>query len=284
MKDRTKRLASLPALALAVWLSSSVVSDFRGDYLGQKPPGETPALFAPGLISTQRMEHGSPAFSPDGREIYWSSLSENPTRSDILVMKREKNGWTSPCSAPFSSGQHVDFNPVFSPDGRRLYFRSVRPIESGSPPGAMNLWFVEREAEGWTEPRPLDRRVNTGRMTSCSVTREGRLYFSSMTDAGCDIYSSDFKDGRYAEPVKLDAPINTGHIDIDPFIAPDESYLMFESNRPGGYGSFDIYVSFRQKDGAFGPPVNLGDRINSASLEAMPMVSPDGKYCFFVGD
>ena len=68
---------------------------------------------------------------------------------------------------------------------------------------------------------------------------------------------------------------------IDPFIAPDQSWLIFASERPGGYGAADLYVSFRRPDGTWGEPKNLGPSVNTAGSEYTPMLSPDGRYLFF---
>ena len=77
------------------------------------------------------------------------------------------------------------------------------------------------------------------------------------------------------------AAINTGTWLAHPFIAPDESYLLFDGRREGGYGDSDIYVSFRQADGSWGEAINLGETVNTARWEASATVTPDGKYLFF---
>jgi len=68
----------------------------------------------------------------------------------------------------------------------------------------------------------------------------------------------------------------------DPFVAPDESYLVFTSvNRPGGYGSGDMYISFRKEDGTWTEAKNLGKLFNTSGYDFCPIVSPDGEYFFF---
>jgi hypothetical protein len=66
-----------------------------------------------------------------------------------------------------------------------------------------------------------------------------------------------------------------------PFIAPDESYLIWDSKREGGYGDTDLYISFRQKDGSWGPAINMGANVNSDKWDAYASVTPDGKYILF---
>lgn len=95
-----------------------------------------------------------------------------------------------------------------------------------------------------------------------------------------DIRYSRLIDGKYEEPKLLDKKINTGK-SFHPFIAPDESYLLFDSKRENGYGDSDIYISFREQNGSWGNPINLGDKINTKAWEASASVTPDGKHLFF---
>lgn len=96
-----------------------------------------------------------------------------------------------------------------------------------------------------------------------------------------DIYMSPKQNGKYTRVVNLNAPINSMHHEVDPYIAPDESYLIFCSDRPGGFGKADIYVSFRRENGSWTPPVNMGSKVNTPYQEYIPYVTPDGKYFFF---
>lgn len=89
---------------------------------------------------------------------------------------------------------------------------------------------------------------------------------------------------RYSKVENLSEPINTVHHEVDPYIAPDESYIIFCSNRPGGFGKEDMYVSYKKDDGSWTAPVNMGDKVNSPFQEYIPYVTPDGKYFFFTSD
>jgi Tol biopolymer transport system component len=99
-----------------------------------------------------------------------------------------------------------------------------------------------------------------------------------------DIYRANRVNGQYPKVENLGVPVNSEYHEVDAFVAPDESYMIFCSDRPGGYGKADFYVSFRKKDGSWTVPVNLGDKINSPFSEYIPSVSPDGKYFFFTTD
>ena len=120
----------------------------EGDYLGQSPPGKTPEIFAPGIITTEYHEHSSPAFSLDGTEVYWSVFINFFGPQVILTMQQKDGFWTQPEVSPFS-GQYTDGNPCFSPEGQKLFFESRRPIhENEEARDDIDLWLVERTENG----------------------------------------------------------------------------------------------------------------------------------------
>jgi len=206
-----------------------------------------------------------------------------------MVMENENGRWTTPQIAPFSE-EHFSFNPVFSPDGGRLYFISNRPLGKNGKAQGFNNWYVERQGAGWSEPKHHGPVVNSNDDWGASITREGTLYFASGREGSMgatDIFRSRLVDGQYAEPENLGECVNTKAREIYPFVASDESYLLFISNRSAGeYGGidqyFDIYVSFRKQDGSWTGAKKMGKGVNSKAFETTPVVSPDGKYLFFV--
>jgi len=254
--------------------------DLEGEYLGQKKPGEKPEIFALGLVSSVDYEHSSPAFSPDGREVLWTSISD---QMNIFRMRLENGRWTAPQQGAFSGFE--DCYPRFSPDGKRLYYVSSRPLKEGEKNAGfgINLWSVGRAGLGWAEPRPVGPPFDNGHIFGISMTDEGTIYFADAA-AGFDIYRSRLVAGQYAEPEKLGPAVNSGDMEDEPFIAPDESYLIFKSMRPSGFGGADLYISFRQEDGFWTAALNLGPDINTEHAERFPTVSRDGKYFFFGSD
>lgn len=100
---------------------------------------------------------------------------------------------------------------------------------------------------------------------------------------GDGIYRAEFINGEYTKPEPLPLSINkAGFLNWTPFIAADESYLLFSSNRkdPNNDGG-DLYISLHLIDGSWTNPVNLGEAVNSPGQERFPMLSPDGKHLFF---
>jgi ankyrin repeat protein len=257
--------------------------ELRGDFLGQKPPGDAPELFAPGIISSIWGLHSTAVFSPDGNEVYWAPMMTFPgevySRGGLLVMKRAKGRWTPPAWASFSGPRGEDDVPFFSSDGKRLYFISRRALPGETQEGSEKIWFADRTSSGWAEPKPLDPNVNSVNMHwEFSLDRKGNLYFAGRPPdslGASDIYLARSSGGKYEKPVNLGDPFNTAEIEDTPFIAPDGSYLLFSRQ-------FDLWVSFRGPNGAWSTPVNLGPEINSPSIELCPIVTADGKYLFFL--
>ena len=257
------------------------LSNVKGDYLGQNPPGDVPVIFAPGIISVDStVEHGYPTFSPDGNMVFWQSnlrQKEKETEIFLKVMRRVDGQWTEPESSPYGG------MPAFSPDGNKLYFISDDTEKE------KGLYFVEKQGENWTEPKSLNIIAQFPELKYLygpSLTNNGTLYFfghaeglGSRNDFG--IYRSELINGIYAKPELLPPSINTaeGVINWMPFIAPDESYLLFSSNRNTGTQS--LYISFKLSDGSWTEAHALGEAINSQKGERFPYVSPDGKYLFF---
>lgn len=254
--------------------------ELTGLYLGQKKPGSKPRLFALGIISSIAYEHSSPVFSPDGNEVYWTVLSD---KGYIYSMKRENGKWSAPILAPFS-GEYADFYPFFSYDGRKLFYVSYRPLEEDrqNPGYGIVLWFVERLADRWSEPKPVGPPVNTGFEFGFSLAKNGTLYFTWGGGSSFDIYRAASVDGRYTKPEKLPEPINSEYHEDRPFIAPDESYIIFDSARPNASGtSGGLFISFREPDGSWSNAIRMGEEVNAGLPATFPYVSPDGHFFFF---
>jgi D-alanyl-D-alanine carboxypeptidase len=278
------QVAAAMAVGQETTLTESANPSMSGPYFGQDPPGMQPRLFAPGVLPVDGVQHCFPAFSPDGREVYWMQVEfENDRpRGRIMYLKEIDGSWGKPGLAPFSR----DFNnhaPVFSFDGQRLYFSSDR--SGGVGPGK-NIWYVERTESGWGEPKNLGSPPNSDlSATQATFTRDGTVYFTGMregTQWNTGIYRSRFIDGQYLKAEPLGAPISTPHADIYPYIAPDESYLLFGSTRPGSRSiESDLYISFRDSDDTWSQPIQLDESINNGRSVSFSFVTHDGKYLFF---
>ena len=126
-----------------------------GPYLGQKPPGEEPELFAPGIVNTGVATRDI-AIMPDGDEIYFARAIGN-FFTTILVSRLENGRWTRPEVAPFAVDPRYRYvEPAISPDGRQMFMAADLPKDPQSEePGDFDLWVMDREGNGWSEPRNL---------------------------------------------------------------------------------------------------------------------------------
>ncbi len=186
-----------------------------------------------------------------------------------------------PGVAPFS-GEYSDQAPVFSPDGERLYFASDRPGGFGK----RDIWYVQRTESGWSEPvNPGSPPNSEEGETQATFTSDGTVYFVGKMDSvqwDRGIYRCRFVDGAYMAREALPYPINTEYADAYPYIAPDGSYLIFGSTRPGAKSTeTDLYICFRNGDGSFGEPQHMGESINNGKTVSFPYVTSDGRYFFF---
>jgi Tol biopolymer transport system component len=209
-------------------------------------------------------------------------------RSWILHTREVGGQWTEPTVASFS-GTYDDYDLTMSPDGNRVYFTSNRPVGDGEDVlENSDIWYVDRTKEGWGDPVRFPEPINTEmRELYPSESRDGYVYFfSSMTGGygSFDLYRVALRDGEFGAPENLGPSINTEENETDACISPDGDYLVFTSTREGGYGSGDLYISFRTSEGGWTQAENLGEAVNTEHLEFCPSVSRDGKYLFFTSN
>ncbi|MCP4723663.1 MAG: hypothetical protein GY863_01430 [bacterium] len=290
MSNKTQLL--LTKLIVLIFLfpgCESQISDFpvlKGQYLGQRLPGKIPQIFAPNIIGTLDYE-GCAVFLKDNNTIVFNRLARNDTDFtfiQIYEMKHINGIWTPPSPVEFQKGARDD-NFTAAPDGKTLYFQSNRPTDGTTDLSPhSNVWKAEILQDGWSEPefvRTIDGNPIKGGYPS--VTRDGTLYFMNTTETGFgeyDIFRAKYIDGKYSEPEILDKPVNSEYDEFDSFVASDESYLIFVSDRPGGNSKYNLYISFRSEDDKWSEPIDMGLNKHSTEGTSRPNVTPDGKYFF----
>jgi len=238
----------------------------QGPYLGENPPGLTPQIFAPGVISTADGFEMDLSFSRNGRECYIGREGQ------MLVSRWADEGWTSPEIAPFRFGQYGAM-VLTSLSGNRMILT-----------GRNGLAVSDKTESGWTEPEVFMPGMGK------SITDDGAVYTSWFDDQSGEwrLFRSRYEADGYLPPEEVPIRAYSGDAGqqimvaaTHPQISPDETYVVFESRLPGGYGDYDYYVSFRNSDGTWGEAVNLGGEINSSDQNARARLSPDGEYFFF---
>jgi len=271
----------------------------KGPYLGQKSPGDVPELFAPGIVADIYEEHSAAIFTPDGKEVFWArrvtTVKETGQISGLVVtmhMQQENGVWTKPKLASFNLDSWTFVDDI-TPDGKYLFLSSSRPNEKGGPSQRPKDWVVNKTNEGWGEPYLFDLQIESNKKYNLrKKTNNGNIYISGkLPKANVEISGYAFGlfrlklvDGEYQEPVALDTTINSQFLDYAYYIDPDEEYIIFASQRPGGFSEIDLYISYHQPDDSWSEAINLGEKINGAGVDctSWPYVSPEGKYLFFV--
>ncbi|MEE9466319.1 MAG: tetratricopeptide repeat protein, partial [Candidatus Neomarinimicrobiota bacterium] len=240
----------------------------KGPYLGQAPPGAEPEVFAPGIISTRGSLEYSQTFYPDGSEFYFYKGSV------IYVSRLDEQGWSAPQPVSFD-GPGLDHEPHITPDGRKMYFGSERAV--GEEESSYGIWMVERQGDTWGAPQ------YHGPGMYVSTTMDGEIYMIDIDPETENegIISYRITTAGRTEPVQLGGGVNSPASGAHPTVAPDGSYIIFDSIRPEGFGHLDLYICFRTDDGSWGEAINLGERINTIGPDATASISPDGKYLFY---
>ena len=252
-------------------------------YFGQPVPGTTPARFAPGVVSTDGPIELNGAFSPDGREFFFTRIEGGV---DTMYRSVFSDGqWSDPEPLLLypSRARAVAVDMSVSPDGDELFF--LGQYDPSGAPSSSDIWVSRRRGDGdWGEARKVPAPVSTGAEEIYPVVvADGSLYFSSdRAGERSDLWRAQREaDGSFAEPKSLGPPISDEAGVGDTCVAPDESFMVLSSRRSPSFGLGDLFVSFRQADGSWSAPVNLGDTVNTTDHEFCPMVTPDGKYLFF---
>lgn len=232
----------------------------EGPYLGQEPPGLTPKIFAPGYVSTKHRDY-SGSFTPDMKEFYFTRKDIHSNKWWLVRYKLENNRWQESVVGPRIG------RPTLAPDGNTMHLGNK---------------YMERTGTGWSKAKslgPMFDRQDWGIMR-LSSSAKGTYVFDDYKNNDV-LRISEVKNGKRQPPKLLGPQVNSGKWTAHPFIAADDSYLIWDSEKEEGYGDKDLYISFRQQDGTWGKAINLGQTINTAGVEAGAYVSPDGKYFFF---
>ena len=231
------------------------------------------------------MVEGTLTFNADMTEMFFAR--RRPKGSHNIYTSRFVAGsWTNPEPATFSRNEAIlEFHPHISPDGERLYFGSRRPLISAEEAPTLRQWYCKKTEDGWSSPMAMSAPFDGRFMMRSTAAHNGNLYFTSreagqkMQDEG--IYRAINRAGKFELVEKLGDSINgIGKWTAHPYIAPDESYLIFDTETRLDFEDCDLYVSFN-KDGEWSQAQKLGPEINTELCEGGATVSPDGKYLFF---
>jgi len=259
-----KILVPLIALFSLTCFGQTKLPTLEGPYLGQKPPDSSPIPFGFGTISTEGYEYNG-VFTPDMKEFYYISAEKGTRQQNLIVYRKKENKWNGEVMSKRLGQQTI------SPDGDIMH---------------LGRRYLKRNGNGWSERKNLDlpfRDILIMRLTSSS---SGTYFFDTWDENNKEypIRYSRLINGKYEKPKELSKEINNGTQLNHPFIAPDESYLIWDAIREGGYGDSDLYISYRQEDGSWGKAINLGEEVNTSAWDAAGYVTPDGKYFLYTSN
>jgi hypothetical protein len=259
------------------------------------PAAVRPEIFAPGVISGPAHDL-APAFTPDCKTVFFGRA--NNLQSAIVISHRTDGAWSQPQIAPFS-GEWYDLEPTMAPDGSFLVFASNRPavdggaaletVYSGGKQIGGNLWRVNRQGSGWGRPQRLPDTVNASSSTwTPSLAADFTLYFmtNDATTGRFRLFRSPFRNGMYqkAEPLAFSDGRSD---DVDPAVAPDESFLVFSSDRnssaAGGKPRVKHLFIVLKKNGLWGEPtpIRFTDDVGTADSEIEARLGPDQRTLYF---
>ncbi|WP_406827009.1 OmpA family protein [Pedobacter sp. KACC 23697] len=175
----------------------------------------------------------------------------------------------------------AEYFPAITADGETLVF--TRQVN-----GNEDFWTAQFKNSIWGLVTPLSSKINTTRYNegAQTISPDGKyLFFTGCNRPDglgrCDIYVSHREGKDWGEPYNVGQPVNSEFWESQPAISPDGRTLYFISNRPGGYGGYDIWKSTITDDAKWGPAINLGPGINTAFDENTPFLHADGKTLYF---
>ena len=223
-------------------------------FFGQTPPGAEAVPFAPDVLIHEA--HDSPLISPDQQWLLFQGMEVD------LLFYAMVDGRLTAAENPLG----IEFPEVcngvaMTPSGDRLYIEEWKDNRN-------HLYCLDREKDKWTSPTSVDLGSATN-WWQLSFAANGSLYLASDK-----IMVSPLKGGSHVKPVPLKLEDGSDMIGATPFIAPDESYLIYSIEG-------DLHISYPRNDGTWTLPRDLGPNINSDQLDLCPQITPDGKYLLF---
>jgi hypothetical protein len=255
-----------------------------------KPPSSAlPELYGAGLFTTGAWDFFV-AFTPDQRRALFCRADDGFAHYDIFETRADEHGrWSAPVKPRFAA-RWSNADPHIAPDGRRVFFISNRPIPpstDGAERPTHDIWTAALQPDGeWGDAERLAAPINDPEVDrwSPAVAANGNLYFGAELPGGRggdDLWVARGRGDGYEPPENLGDAINTAGGEVEPWIAPDESYLIFSGlRRADSLGGYDLYISY-QTGGRWSPARLLPEPINSRASDFNQSVSPDGRWLYF---
>jgi outer membrane protein OmpA-like peptidoglycan-associated protein len=279
------RIVAVTMLAVPLLIGAGVLEDSM----------ETMKIENMGNVINTEGDEFFPTITEDGKTMVFSLRKKNDKNSDIYETSFENGAWTKPKELNIINSRMDDQTPCISGDGKMLVFSSNRegslrpPKKSGESYYLTNdlyVSYLNERVNQWTEPVAIKGDVNTiDNERAPSFGRDASvIYFSRYSGNEIEksvIYSARLENGKYVGVKPLPHPVNTGNSDFGFMPSKSREGFYLSSNRPGGFGMWDIYyVHF--ENGEFTGVVNLGKPTNSTSNELS--ITEVGNTIYFCSD
>ncbi|MDD4032284.1 MAG: hypothetical protein PHS48_03455 [Bacteroidales bacterium] len=225
-------------------------------------PIDNSRIFRPDLISLPMSNEHTCAITFDGNKILFT---RDPDRKIFLISKID-GGWTEPMPTLFNGRE-----AILTPDGTKVLY------------GDGDIWISSISGDSTDKPIKLPSSINTDAYEFyASMTMDGKIFFSRFVDNRTKIFVSELTNGEYQTAREMPEPINQPTSNnFHPYISIKGDFMIFNSDREGGFGGADLYISYMDDDGQWDNPRNLGEKINTELRDICPTITLDGKYLFF---
>ncbi len=231
-------------------------------------------------------------------KVHLEQYLKAPKTNETLVSKSKK--LLADCEFELKAGAiKVDYDPILMPksinttnreyfpsisaDGQTFYFTRVTK-------GQEDIYFCKKTETGWGEAQALSNINTPENEANQSISADGKtIIFTACNrrDQGfgsCDLYISQFRNGKWEEVKNMGAGINSSAWESQPSISADGKFLLFTSRRKNGKGKADIYYSKSNREGAWSVAKPIKGNINTSGDEQTPFLHPDGQTLYFKSD
>ncbi|NSW46323.1 MAG: PD40 domain-containing protein [Bacteroidales bacterium] len=178
-----------------------------------------------------------------------------------------------------------DYIPFITEDENFMVFTSARKYLSDYQQFIKGVYFSKKSNGIWSAATAASSKINSDENEEVvGISKDGNtllVHVDRLSNPHDIFYSEKNKSGNYGELKDFGPNINSKSSEMGASLTITGDTLYFASNRPGGMGGFDIYMSVRRPDGTWSPATNLGEPINTADDENYPYITADGQYLYF---
>ncbi|AKA35375.1 hypothetical protein VC82_1765 [Flagellimonas lutaonensis] len=240
-------------------------------------PNEHPIFFKKELVPNGKLIHRG-ILNPQLDAYYFTLSNKDFSDFDIYIIERKEGKWSEPQKAFFNS-EYDDHGMSFSPDGKRIYFSSTRPIIGKDLPETWHLWRTNNNNGTWTEPEYVDIPNMRDKLISHpSISENGTLYFhaSNLDYSKMDIYHSVQEEGKFKDAEKTYLSDSNTYGRTTPYVSADGSFLIYAAINK----TLDLMICQKDEKGKWSQAKAFNKAVNTNG-QGNPYITPDNKFLFF---